>query len=241
VKKGFIEPGAKPKRFYKDVTVVAEDGGFAVKLDARNVRSPKGGKLTVPTQALADLIADEWAGQGEMIEMAEMHATRLAFTATEAIPPAREATADQIAEYAASDLLCYFAGEPESLHQRQVEAWEPVLHRAERELTLVFVRTTGIIHAAQPEETLAKVKALALELDDFNLTGVAFGTPLFGSGVLAFALQRGWLTGEEAYTLSRVDEAYQQEKWGVDEEAAERTARLLGEAQMLERWFKALA
>jgi chaperone required for assembly of F1-ATPase len=241
VKKGFIEPGAKPKRFYKDVTVAAEDGGFAVKLDGRNVRSPKGGKLNVPTPALADLIAAEWAGQGEVIEMAEMHATRLAFTATEAIPPAREATADQIADYAASDLLCYFAGEPESLHQRQVEAWEPVLHRAERELTLVFVRTTGITHAAQPQETLAKVKALALELDDFNLTGVAFGTPLFGSGVLAFALQRGWLTGEEAYTLSRVDEAYQQEKWGIDEEAAERTARLLAEAQMLERWFKALA
>ena len=241
MKKGFIEPGAKPKRFYKDVAVVAEDGGFAVKLDGRNVRSPKGGKLNVPTQALADMVAAEWAGQGEVIEMADMAITRLAFTATEAIPPAREATAEQVAEYAASDLLCYFAGEPESLHQRQVEAWEPILQRAERELALVFVRTTGIIHTAQPEETLAKIKALALELDDFTLTGVAFGVPLFGSGVLAFALYRGWLTGEEAYALSRVDEAYQQEKWGIDDEAAERTARLLIESQMLEQWFKALA
>ena len=67
MKKGFIEPGAKPKRFYKDVTVVAEEGGFAVKLDGRNVRSPKGGKLNVPTQALADMVAAEWAGQGEVI------------------------------------------------------------------------------------------------------------------------------------------------------------------------------
>ena len=158
MKKGFIEPGAKPKRFYKDVAVVAEDGGFAVKLDGRNVRSPKGGKLNVPTQALADMVAAEWAGQGEVIEMADMAITRLAFTATEAIPPAREATAEQVAEYAASDLLCYFAGEPESLHQRQVEAWEPILQRAERELALVFVRTTGIIHTAQPEETLAKIR-----------------------------------------------------------------------------------
>ncbi len=143
----------------------------------------------------------------------------------------RDATAAQIADYAASDLLCYFAGEPESLHLRQVEAWEPVLRRAEHELALVFARTTGIIHTAQPEETLAKVKALALELDDFRLTGVAFGTPLFGSAVLAFALERGWLTGEEAFTLSRVDEAYQQEKWGIDEEAAERTARLFEESR----------
>lgn len=241
MKKGFIEPGAKPRRFYKDVAVVAEEGGFAVKLDGRNVRSPKGGKLNVPTRALADMVAAEWAGQGEVIEMADMAITRLAFTATEAIPPARDATAEQVAEYAASDLLCYFAGEPESLHQRQVEAWEPILQRVERELAVVFVRTTGITHTAQPEETLAKIKALALELDDFNLTGVAFGVPLFGSGILAFALHRGWLTGEEAFTLSRVDEAYQQEKWGIDEEAAERTARLLIESQMLEQWFKALA
>lgn len=240
VQKGFIEPGEKPRRFYKDVAVVAEDGGFSVKLDGRNVRSPRGGKLNVPTQKLAELVAAEWAGQGDHIELATMHVTRLAFTATEAVPQAREATAGQIAEYAASDLLCYFATEPEGLYTRQTEAWEPVLRRAEHELTLVFARTTGIIHTAQPEETLAKVKALALELDDFRLTGVAFGTPLFGSAVLAFALQRGWLNGEEAFTLSRVDEAYQQEKWGIDEEAAERTARLLEESQLLERWFKAL-
>lgn len=240
MQKGFIEPGEKPRRFYKDVTVVSEDGGFSVKLDGRNVRSPKGGKLSVPTQALADLVAAEWAAQGDHIEVAGMHVTRLAFTATEAVPQAREATAAQVAQYAASDLLCYFSEAGDSLYERQVAAWEPVLRRAEQELALVFKRATGIIHADQPEETLAKVKALGESLDDFALTGVAFGTALFGSAVLAFALQRGWLSGQEAWTLSRIDEAYQEEKWGIDEEAAERTARLLSEAQMLEAWFKAL-
>ncbi|HEY9234991.1 MULTISPECIES: ATP12 family chaperone protein [Phenylobacterium] len=241
MQKGFIEPGEKPRRFYKDVAVVAEDGGFAVKLDGRNVRSPKGGKLSVPTRALAELVAAEWKAQGEHIEVAAMHVTRLAFTATEAVPQARDATAAQVAQYAASDLLCYFSERGDSLYERQVAAWEPVLRRAEHELALVFKRATGIIHTEQPEDTLAKVKGLAQALDDFALTGVAFGTALFGSAVLAFALQRGWVNGEEAWTLSRIDEAYQEEKWGVDEEAAERTARLLAEAQMLEAWFKALA
>lgn len=241
VQKGFIEPGEKPKRFYKDVAVVAEDGGFAVKLDGRNVRSPRGGKLVAPTRALAEMVAAEWDAQKVHIEIAAMHVTRLAFTAIEAVPQARESTAAQVAQYAASDLLCYFSEKGDSLYERQVAGWEPVLRRAEQELALVFQRATGIVHADQPEETLAKVQALALELDDFALTGVAFGTPLFGSAVLALALQRGWLTGEEAWTLSRIDEAYQEEKWGIDEEAAERTARLLAEAQMLESWFKSLA
>jgi chaperone required for assembly of F1-ATPase len=116
-----------------------------------------------------------------------------------------------------------------------------MLERAERELALMFVRASGIIHQAQPPETQAKVKALALELDDYGLAGLAFGTSLFGSAVLAFAVQRGWVSGEQAWELSRLDEAYQEEKWGVDEEAAERNARLRLEAVMLERWFKALA
>ena len=238
--RGFHEPGEKPRRFYKAVAVRAVDGRFEVALDGRAPRSTGGARLILPTLALAELCAEEWAGQGEHIELAVMHATRLAYTAIEAIPSARQETADQIAQYAGSDLLCYFAEAPAALVERQAAHWGPVLDRAEQEIALTFVRAAGIRHQAQPEETLARVKALALEAGDFALAGLAFGTPLFGSAILALALQRGWLTGDQAMELSRLDEAYQQEKWGIDEEAAERTARLFVEAQMLERWFRAL-
>ena len=96
------------------------------------------------------------------------------------------------------------------------------------------------MHREQPPETLARVRALALGLDDFGLAGLAFGASLFGSAVLAIGLQRAWLAGDEAFERSRVDEAFQEEKWGVDEEAAERTERLRAEARMLERWFRGL-
>jgi chaperone required for assembly of F1-ATPase len=87
---------------------------------------------------------------------------------------------------------------------------------------------------------LAGVKVLALELDDFGLTGLAFGAALFGSAILAIALHRGWLNGEQAFELSRLDEAWQEDQWGVDDEAAQRTERLRGEAMMLDRWFRGL-
>ena len=238
--KGFIEPGEKPRRFYKAVEVREVEGGFVVALDGRSVRSPRGAKLVAPTRALAELCAEDWASQGEHIELATMHATRLGYTAIEAIPPAREATAEQLAQYAGSDLICYFAEAPAALTARHEACWGPMLDRAQQEIGLVFLRASGIQHREQPAETLAKVKALALELDDFALAGLAFGAPLFGSTILAFALQRGWIDGQQALELSRLDEAYQEEKWGVDEEAAERTARLLVEAKMLDRWFQAL-
>lgn len=230
----------KPRRFYKDVAVAEADGGFAILLDARSVRTPKGARLLLPTRPLAGHVAEEWAGQGETIEMAGMHATRLANTALDSIPQARDATAQSVADYAGSDLVCYFAEQPAGLVGRQEAHWGPVLDRAETELGLAFVRCAGIVHRSQPEPTLAEVKALALALDDFGLAGLAFGAALFGSSVLALGLQRGWLTGEQAFELSRIDEAWQEEKWGVDAEAAERAERLRGEAQMLERWFRGL-
>ncbi|WP_374570989.1 ATP12 family chaperone protein [Phenylobacterium sp.] len=240
VSKGFHEPVDKPKRFYKEVAVEPEGAGFAVKLDGRTVRTPKGGKLVAPTRALADLVAAEWAAQTDVIELATMHATRLANTALEALPSARQATAQSVVQYAASDLICYFADEPQTLAERQALHWEPVLARAEAEIASAFVRASGIIHREQPAETLERVRELAEALDDFRLTGLAFGAALFGSAILALGVLRGWLSGEQAFELSRLDEAYQEEKWGVDAEAAERTARLMDEARLLDRWFRAL-
>jgi len=186
-------------------------------------------------------VAAEWAAQTDVIEMATMHATRLANTAIETIGGSREGVADQIAQYAGSDLVCYFAEGPQELVARQEAGWGPVLARAQAELGLRFERCTGILHKEQPAETLTKVRELALSLDDFALAGLAFGVPLFGSAVLAIAVLKGWLGGEAAFDLSRVDEAFQEAQWGIDAEAAERTARLRGEAAMLERWFAGLS
>lgn len=240
LRKGFHEPAEKPRKFYKAVTVVAVDGGWQVQLDTRNLRTPKAALMVLPTRAVADLVAAEWDAQTDVIEMATMHATRLANTAIETIGGARDGVADQIADYAGTDLVCYFADAPEALVARQEDAWAPMLARAEVEEGLRFERCVGIIHRTQPSETLTKVRELALSLDDFTLAGLAFGVPLFGSAVLAIGVLRGWIDGEAAYDLSRVDEAFQEAQWGVDEEAAERTARLRVEAAVLDQWFRAL-
>jgi chaperone required for assembly of F1-ATPase len=241
LRKGFHEPAEKPRKFYKAVTVAEVEGGWQVQLDSRNLRTPKAQLMVLPTRPIAELVAEEWDAQTDVIEMATMHATRLANTAIETIGGSREGVADQIADYAGSDLVCYFAEEPAALVARQEAAWEPVLARAEAEEGLRFERCSGIVHREQPAETLTKVRELALSLDDFALAGLAFGVPLFGSAVLAIGVLRGWLGGQEAYDLSRIDEVFQESTWGIDEEAAERTARLGVEARMLDRWFRALA
>ena len=230
----------RPKRFYKTVTTAAGEGGFAILLDGRAVKTPAGARLALPSQALAELVAAEWAAQEEFIVLPLMGATRLAYTVIDRITQARSETAAELARYAGADLICYFAEAPQALVALQRESWEPLLDWAQTTHGLSLVRASGIIHQAQPQDTLDRALALAQAQDDFTLAGLAFGAALFGSAVLTLALQGGRLSGQAAFDLSRLDQAFQEERWGIDDEAAARTDWMQHEALLLERWFLAL-
>lgn len=239
-RKGFREAEDRIKRFWKTVAVEPGEGGWRVLLDGRSPKTPAGAALVLPTQGAARLVAGEWESQGEHLDASTMPATRLAATAIDRIPQSRAETAEEIARYAGSDGLCYFADGPQSLIAQQEAEWGPWLDWADRTLSVRLIRAEGIGHVAQPPESLIRVRDLALDLDDFALTGLATAVGLFGSAVLALALQRGALTGDTAYDLSRLEEAHQESQWGVDAEAAQRTENRRAEAIVLDRWFEAL-
>lgn len=239
-RKGFREPEARIKRFWKTVTVEEGEGGWRVLLDGRSPKTPAGRPLVLPTATLARLVADEWAAQGEHLEPATMPATRLASTALDRIGQAREGVAEEVVRYLGSDALCYFADGPQGLIAEQEARWRPWLDWAARELSLPLRQAEGIGHVAQAEPVLRHGRDLVLEADDFALAGLGMAVGLFGSAVLALAVQRGALPGAEAFELSRLDEAWQERQWGVDEEAAQRTAARRAEAALLDRWFAAL-
>jgi len=230
----------RPRRFWKAASIAQEEGGWAVLLDGRPAKTPAGARLLLPTRALAELVVTEWSAVGEHVNFGLMPATRLAFTAIDRIGAVRNAVAQETAAYAASDLICYFAEGPEALAAREEAGWGPMLDWAREALGLELVRAAGIAHRPQPPETVARVTALAGELDDFSLAGLSWAAALFGSAVLALAVPRARLGGREALALSRLAEAFQGERWGVGDEAAARTAALGAEAELLERWFAAL-
>ena len=234
------QPTEKPHRFYKQATGAAFEGGYAVLLDGRPARTPGGLRLKLPTLALAELLAAEWEATQGVINFEAMPATRLAFTVIDRAGAVRESIAAQVARYAGSDLLCYLAEGPQSLIDQEEGAWAPWREWAARELDLTLACTTGIGHVQQPPESLYRAEVLALELDDFNLAALAFAAALLGSAVLAFAVQRGALHASAALAVSRVDEIFQEERWGVDAEAAARVDVLEREAAMIEAWFGAL-
>jgi len=230
----------RSKRPYVAVDVTPAQGGFAVRLDGRGARTPGGRGLVLPTEALAEQVALEWAAQGDSVVMATMPATRLAFVAIDSVPQGRDVAVKRVAEFAADDLICYFAEGPAGLVARQAQAWAPLLDWALTDLDLDFQRVVGLTHQDQPPATLATVEALAAGEGDFALAGLVHAAQLFGSAILALALRRGRLTGAGAFADSQLDETFQAEIWGEDAEDAARIRALAVEAGMLEAWFKAL-
>ena len=239
-RKGFKESEERIKRFWKEAGVAEGEDGWAVVLDGRTPKTPAHRKLILPTQAAAQMVADEWAAQGEFLEPGTMPATRLASTAIDRVVEEMEAVADEITAYAGNDLTCYLAEAPRSLIERQDREWGAWRKWAEETHGIRLMPVQGIVHQPQDQASLDKVKALAMGLDHFHLSGLAMAVPLLGSAILGLALQQGALDGTTAYDLSRLDEAFTEERWGVDAEAAERAASQRAETVMLEQWFKAL-
>ena len=212
------------RRFYKAVSVTEEPGGFGIALDRRPVRTPAKAPLIVPSRALADALAEEWAAQGEHIVPASMVLTKLANTAIDRVTGRERPVAADIVAYAGCDLLCYRADAPERLAARQAAAWDPLLTWAARRLGSHFVCVTGIVHHPQPAGAL---EALAGALEDqgpFRLAALHTITTLTGSAVLALALLEGAIPADAAWSAAHVDEDWQIEQWGSDAEAQARRA-----------------
>jgi chaperone required for assembly of F1-ATPase len=209
------------RRFYKDVTVT-DDLGIA--LDGRPIKTPTKAMLKLPTLALAEAVAAEWAGQGDKMDPASMLFTRLANTAIDRVRPERARIEAEVTEYAGSDLVCYRAEAPETLVQRHAEHWDPVVDWALTVLDAPFAVTVGLIHTPQPEAALKAHAAAIATLNDFELAAFYTVMTLTGSALIATMLARGAMTPETAWAAAHVDEDYQIELWGADEEAGERRA-----------------
>lgn len=214
----------RPKRFWKTAEVTEAEGGFGVTLDGRPVRTPGKQLLVVPTRALAEGIAAEWNAQNDLLQPETMPFTRAANTAIERVSAHRDAVVEELARYGASDLLCYRAEEPADLVDRQARDWDPILSWAAAELGARLRVTGGVVPIEQDQGALAALVARLQALTPFQLTAFHDLVAISGSLVLAFAVATGRLTADEAWQLSRLDESWQAEHWGEDDEAAQAEA-----------------
>ncbi|MBY5987424.1 ATP12 family chaperone protein [Roseovarius atlanticus] len=209
----------KAKRFWKEAAVVEDEGGYGIRLDGRAVRTPAKAAMIVPTRALAEAVAAEWDAQEDLILPGTMPVTRSANAAIDKVRHQHAEVADMLAGYADTDLLCYRADSPDSLIRRQAEAWDPLLDWAEARYGARLVPVAGVMHRPQEAGALAQFSAQVHAMDNFTLTAFHDLVGLSGSLVIGLAALEEARPAEDLWELSRLDERWQEDQWGIDEEA----------------------
>jgi chaperone required for assembly of F1-ATPase len=212
------------KRFYKVAEALAGPEGWSITLDGRPVKTPARAALAVPGEALARAAAAEWQEQGETIDPATMPMTGFANATIDRVLPALEDFRAQIAAYGASDLLCYRAGEPPELAALQAASWDGLLDWARDRYDVSFIVTDGVMPVDQSAATLARLSAVVDAIDPWLLAGAATLAQIGGTLVGMLAYLEGEISAEALFDVATLDERWQAEKWGEDEEAAARLA-----------------
>jgi chaperone required for assembly of F1-ATPase len=207
------------RRFWKEVAVEPDEDGWTIKLDGRPVKTPARAALVVPTPALAEAIADEWQEAGEKVDPRAMPLTGLANAAIDRVAPDKDAFVEGLARYAEADLTCYRVEGPQPLIDRQERSWDPLLGWARRRYDVDFTTTAGLRPGAQPGATVERLSHAIATLDPFRLAALSSLVTIGGSLVAALAVLEKTMTAEQAWDAVSVDERWQLEQWGSDEEA----------------------
>lgn len=207
------------KRFWKDVSVEQEGKDWSIRLDERPVKTPARVPLSLPTEALAKAIGEEWSGVEGEIDPRAMPLTGFANAAIDRVAADREEFVKGIAKYAEADLACYRAEGPRGLVTRQEGQWDKLLAWARRRYDVDFATTTGLMHVDQPAATVERLSHAVSTLDPFRLAALQSLVTIGGSLVAALAVLEKAITPEEAWEAVSLDDRWQIEQWGADDEA----------------------
>ena len=207
------------KRFWTTTQTTKTNDGFGIELDGRAVRTPAKTPLVVPTQALADMIAAEWQAQDGKIDPTTMPATRMANAAIDKVAHQFDGVAEMIAAYGDSDLLCYRATSPVELIDRQANKWDPLLDWAHETLNARLVPVSGIMHRPQDQAALGRLAAQVHALTPFELSAFHDLVAISGSLIIGFAVAKGLADQQELWEAACLDEIWQEEQWGRDDDA----------------------
>jgi chaperone required for assembly of F1-ATPase len=214
------------KRFYRTAAVTEAGAGFAVLLDGKPMQTPGKARLDLPKHALAEAIAAEWRGQGEELRPSALPLTRLASTAIDVVQPRRKAVIAELANYAATELLCYRAEHPPELALRQRKAWQPLLDWAALRYDAPLRIGAGVLPFAQPPDSL-RALAVAIEAHDaMALAALNLAIRASGSLIIGLALIEERLDAGAAFAAAELDESFEIEQWGEDAEQTRRRAGL---------------
>ena len=217
------------KRFYKKVEILESDFIYQIKLDDRILKTPSKKTLNIPTRVLAHKIVEEWSSVENEIIPEQMPLYSLTVTAIDRVESQKPELITKMQHYIMNDLLCYRESEDTKLKGYQNKNWNQWLLWSKIEYNFDLKTTNGVMPINQDENNKNLLLKIILQMDIWRFSVFVKATTLTGSAILALAFVNRQLEAEELFSLSFLDELYQIQRWGEDEEALQKRSAIKNE------------
>lgn len=197
------------------ITIQPKGADWLILANGKEIQTPKGQPLQVPSMALAKAIAQEWRMQeGIKINPKQMPMQQFVATALDIVNADTLSYRAELLRYAETDLLCYWAEENTELADRQQRSWRPLLDWLGASQGIELRITHSVKAIAQAD--LPKLASLLEKEAAWRLTFLGSAVANTGSFLLGLALLKGEINAEKAHELANLDALFQEERWGAD-------------------------
>ena len=157
--------------------------------------------------------------------------------ATQEIAKERDAVIERLVAFSQTDMLLFWGSDAE-LVARQEKVWAPLLKWGASELKTTVKPTNTLDVTGENKNLSAVLSAYLHSFSDRELAAFYVAALNMKSVLLAIALVKKRLNAREAFEAAYLEELWQAEKWGVEEEAENRRHEMLKELQDVEAFLR---
>ena len=209
------------RKFWERVQLKKTDiSSYEIFLDDKILKTPLRKKLIIPNLKIAEEIYKEWNQDIKIIDKDAMIFYGILSTSIDKTCGNRKLYIDDILDFIDTDLTCYRAEKPNDLVQWQSKNWDPILLKVEKYINSKINVFRGIMPLKQDQEIHIKITKLLTKFTDLEILVLHRIANITGSVFLSLCIFISDKIKEKAFELSFLDELWQAENWGYEEEAS---------------------
>ena len=215
------------RKFWKTVKVKKKSSNsYEILLDENVLKTPMKKKLTIQNSKIAEEIYKEWNQDKNIIDTDAMIFYGIISTSIDKISNNRILYVNEILNFIDTDLICYRAEEPNDLVQWQSKNWDPILLKVEKYINNKIDVFKGIMPFKQNKAIKFKITKFLTNFSDLEIIALHKITNITGSIFLSLCILNNDIIKEKVFELSHLDELWQAENWGYEEEASKNREKI---------------
>ena len=222
------------KKFWETIKIKkVSSKEFYILLDNKKLKTPLKKELTLSNDLMAKEVLKEWDQRSDIVNTDDLVFYGLLSTAIDRVREEKNSYINDIINFIDTDLICYRADNPIDLVSHQNKQWDPIISLIEKYINTKVSIFKGVMPSQQNSKVHDKVKNLVVELSDIQISVLHRITNLIGSVFLALCILKKDLSNKQAFELSFLDELWQAENWGYEEDASTKRKKIRTELNRL--------